>query len=605
MTAKLLTATLLLALLGACSPAPTAPEATASAPPAAADPGPSEADARFADLSKRWLDGGLALSPVAATQIGDHRFDAQLDDLSAAGREKSLAFTRALLAELEAFDLGALSRENQVDAAILRNQLRYDLWSAETFQSWAWDPQIYSQLAGSAIYTLMAREFAPLPERLASATARMEKLPALFAQMRENLDPARVPKVHAETVAAQNAGVISLVEQFIVPNLGELAAEDRARAEQAIAGLRTAVAEHQQWLDETLVPQAAGDFRIGQALFDQRLAYALNSPLSRAELRARADAEVVRVRAQMYQIARTVLQDKPGAPELPEQPDAAQQQAAIQAALELAYADRPAREDVVAAAKASTARATEFVRAKGLIELPDAPVQIILMPEFQRGVSVAYCDSPGPLDKHLDTFYAVSPIPDDWTQEQTDSFLREYNHRSIEELSIHEAMPGHYVQLYHSNKHPSVLRAVLSSGSFVEGWAVYAEKMMVEQGYLENDPLFALINLKWYLRVLTNAIMDQAIHVDGMTREEAMELMVTTGFQQEREAAGKWTRAQLSSTQLSTYFVGFQEHEDLRRDVEARDGDGFDLRRYHDQVLSYGSPPTRYVRQQMFGQPIE
>jgi uncharacterized protein (DUF885 family) len=605
MTAKLLSAALFLALLGACSPAPTAPEATASAPSAAADPGPSEADARFADLSKRWLDGGLALSPVAATQIGDHRFDAQLDDLSAAGREKSLAFTRALLAELEAFDLGALSRENQVDAAILRNQLRYDLWSAETFQSWAWDPQIYSQLAGSAIYTLMAREFAPLPERLASATARMEKLPALFAQMRENLDPARVPKVHAETVAAQNAGVISLVEQFIVPNLGELAAEDRARAEQAIAGLRTAVAEHQQWLDETLVPQAAGDFRIGQALFDQRLAYALNSPLSRAELRARADAEVVRVRAQMYQIARTVLQDKPGAPELPEQPDAAQQQAAIQAALELAYADRPAREDVVAAAKASTARATEFVRAKGLIELPDAPVQIILMPEFQRGVSVAYCDSPGPLDKHLDTFYAVSPIPDDWTQEQTDSFLREYNHRSIEELSIHEAMPGHYVQLYHSNKHPSVLRAVLSSGSFVEGWAVYAEKMMVEQGYLDNDPLFALINLKWYLRVLTNAIMDQAIHVDGMTREEAMELMVTTGFQQEREAAGKWTRAQLSSTQLSTYFVGFQEHEDLRRDVEARDGDGFDLRRYHDQVLSYGSPPTRYVRQQMFGQPIE
>jgi uncharacterized protein (DUF885 family) len=218
---------------------------------------------------------------------------------------------------------------------------------------------------------------------------------------------------------------------------------------------------------------------------------------------------------------------------------------------------------------------------------------------------VAYCDSPGPLDKHLDTFYAVSPIPDDWTQEQTDSFLREYNHRSIEELSIHEAMPGHYVQLYHSNKHPSVLRAVLSSGSFVEGWAVYSEKMMVEQGYLDNDPLFALINLKWYLRVLTNAIMDQAIHVDGMTREEAMELMVTTGFQQEREAAGKWTRAQLSSTQLSTYFVGFQEHEDLRRDVEARDGDGFDLRRYHDQVLSYGSPPTRYVRQQMFGQPIE
>ena len=602
----LLATALLVALVGAgCTDRGTAAQPADAKADTTAATAPSAADAAFADLSKRWLDGYLKLSPVSATGIGDHRFDTELDDVSKAGRDAGVAFDREMLKALDGIAVASLSRENQIDAKILRNQLEYDLWSTETLQPWAWDPQVYNGLAGGAIYSLMAREFAPMPDRLKSATARMEKIPGLFAQMRENLDPARVPKIHAETVAKQNAGVTSLVDEFIVPHLGELGGADRERADKAIAALRTAVKDNQQWLDKTLVPNAKGDFRLGAELYDKKLAFALNSPLSRAEIRSRAEAELKRVREEMYQIARTVLKDKKDAPPLPETPSADEQQAAIQAALEITYADRPARDKVVETAKAATERATAFVKEKNLVELPDAPVKIILMPEFQRGVAVAYCDSPGPLDKGLDTFYAVSPIPDDWTEEQTTSFLREYNNRSIEELSIHEAMPGHYLQIFHSNRHPSVLRAVLSSGSFVEGWAVYSEKVMVDAGYLNNDPLMKLINLKWYLRVLTNAIMDSAIHVDGMTEKEAMELMTKQGFQQEREAAGKWRRAQLTSAQLPTYFVGFQEHLDLRREMEAKFGDKFDVRAYHDKVLSYGSPPVRFVREQVLDLPIE
>jgi uncharacterized protein (DUF885 family) len=605
MKRTLLATALLVALVGAgCTDKNAAAPADAKADTAAAT-APSAADAAFADLSKRWLDGYLKLSPVSATGIGDHRFDSELDDLSKAGRDAGVAFDREMLKALDGIAVASLSREYQIDAKILRNQLEYDLWSTETLQSWAWDPQVYNGLAGGAIYSLMAREFAPMPERLKSATARMEKIPGLFAQMRENLDPARVPKIHAETVAKQNAGVTSLVDEFIVPHLAELSGADRERADKAIAALRAAVKDNQQWLDKTLVPNAKGDFRLGAELYDKKLAFALNSPLSRQEIRSRAEAELKRVREEMYQIARTVLKDKKDAPPLPEAPSADEQQAAIQAALEITYADRPARDKVVETAKAATERATAFVKEKNLVELPDAPVKIILMPEFQRGVAVAYCDSPGPLDKGLDTFYAVSPIPDDWTEEQTTSFLREYNNRSIQELSIHEAMPGHYLQIFHSNRHPSVLRAVLSSGSFVEGWAVYSEKVMVDAGYLDNDPLMKLINLKWYLRVLTNAIMDSAIHVDGMTEAQAMELMTKQGFQQEREAAGKWRRAQLTSAQLPTYFVGFQEHLDLRREMEAKLGDKFDVRAYHDKVLSYGSPPVRFVREQVLDLPIE
>jgi uncharacterized protein (DUF885 family) len=299
-----------------------------------------------------------------------------------------------------------------------------------------------------------------------------------------------------------------------------------------------------------------------------------------------------------------VLAGRDGAPPTPETPDAAQQQAAIAAALEIAYAERPPRDGVVALARQTLEETTTFVREKGFVSMPSEPLEIIVMPEFQRGVAVAYCDSPGPLDKGQGTFYAVSPIPDDWTTEKVDSFLREYNDRSIANLTIHEAMPGHYLQLAHSNKYPSVLRAALGSGPFIEGWAVYAERVMQEQGFRADDPLMRLIQLKWYLRAVTNAIIDSAIHVDGMTREEAMKLMTETGFQEESEAAGKWVRAQLTSAQLSTYFVGYQEHADLRSEAESRWGDRFEQRRYHDQVLSYGSPPVRYVRALMFEEPI-
>lgn len=591
-------------LLAACTPeapAPTA-EKAAAAPNQTAAPA---TDAQFADLSKRWLDGFMKLSPVSATQTGDHRFDAELDDLSTEGRKASVEFSRGILIELEKLDRATLSRESQVDYGILRNQLRSDIWSNETLQSWAWDPMTYSQLAGGALYTLMAREFAPLPDRLRAATSRMEKLPGLFAQMRANLDPARVPKIHAETVSKQNKGVLSLVDELIEPHAAELPDAERQKLEAAVAGLRKAVDENQTWIDQQLVPNAKGDFRIGAALYDAKLGFALNSTLGRADIRKRAEAALASTRAEMYTIARKVLADKPKAPPLPENPSEAEQQTAIQAALELAYADRPSRDDVVATAQDALAKATDFVRTKNLVGMPDAPVKIIPMPEFQRGVALAYCDSPGPLDKNLDTFYAVSPIPADWTDKQVDSFLREYNTRSIAELTVHEAMPGHYLQLWHSNKYPSVLRAVLYSGPFVEGWAVYTEKVMADEGFLDNDPLFHLVHLKWDLRAIANAILDQAIHVDGMTQEDAMKLMTVQTFQEEREAAGKWVRAQLSSAQLPTYFVGWQEHLDLRAEAEKRWGDKFELKRYHDTVLSFGSPPVRYVRELMFDEAID
>jgi uncharacterized protein (DUF885 family) len=386
--------------------------------------------------------------------------------------------------------------------------------------------------------------------------------------------------------------------------MGSLSASQQETLQQSMETARTAIEEHQVWLEQQLLPNAKGNFRIGAETFERKLAFALHTPLSRQQVRERAEREFHHVRDEMYAVAKTVYAEAYPYTEFPDKPDEVYRQAVIRAALELAYQQLPDREEIVETTRRQLDRATQFVREQDLVSVPDDPVEIIVRPEFQRGVSVAYCDSPGPLDVGQKTFYAVAPMPAEWTEEQVRTFLREYNLFSLEDLTMHEAMPGHFLQLAHSNRYPSTLRAMLSSGPFIEGWAVYAERLMVDAGYMDNDPLQRLIMLKWYLRAVTNAILDQAIHVDGMSREEAMKLMVRGAFQEEREAALKWVRAQLTSAQLSTYFVGYQEHADLREEAEGHAEKEFDLKSYHDRLLSFGSPPVQFVRALMLDLPV-
>jgi uncharacterized protein (DUF885 family) len=587
------------AMLSACAPVPRAPEAPPAPPP------PPTADQQFEALAARYLAEFPEQSPTSATSLGDHRFDARLDDVSAATWQSRVVFAEVYLSALEPIDRAKLSRANQVDALLLKHRLEYERWRLQTLESWRWDPLIYTGIAGDAVNDLLAREFAPLPERLANIGARLEEMPRFVAQVREVLDPARVPKLHAETAAKQNAGLISLLDGEYAQQIATLPPEAQESLKASSAKARRALSQHQIWLEKRLLPEAKGDFRLGAELYDRKLAFALFSTLTREQIRAQAEEELAATRAAMYEIARTVLKGRRNAPPTPEKPGDAQQQRAIKAALELAYAERPARDGVLDAARASLADATAFVREKNIVTLPGEPLEIIAMPEFKQGVALAYCDSPGALDKGQKTFYAVSPIPAGWTRAQSDSFLREYNSRSIHNLTLHEAMPGHYLQLAHSNKYPSTLRAVLASGPFIEGWAVYGERVMVDAGYMNGDPLMRLIQLKWYLRTIVNALLDQAVHVDGIERTAAMKLMMESGFQEEREAAGKWVRAQLSSAQLPVYFVGAREHAAMREEVQNKLGAAFDMRKYHDEVLSYGSPPVRFVRQLILDLPIE
>jgi uncharacterized protein (DUF885 family) len=556
----------------------------------------TDADRAFESLAGEYLADLPEFSPVSATAIGDHSADAILDQVDDAARSRLVAKYERYRNALAAIKFDDLSRANQVDARLLAHELDSAYWQLTQLQEWAWNPLVYTNLAGSSIYGLMARDFAPVDTRLRNATSRLEQLPRFFAQARSSLVPARVPKVHAETAIQQNAGIRSIIDSMILPESAVLTSADKATLAAAIETAQTAIDDQQAWLENELLPQAAGEFRIGAALYDRKLGYALNSPLSRREVQTRSEHEYQQVRQEMYLIARNVYAKQHPYTYFPDNPDEAFKQAIIRAVLEQAYQHLPPADGIVDEAKVALQQASDFVVEKGLVEMPDDPVEIIVMPEFQRGVSVAYLDPPGALDEGQSAFYAVAPLPEDWNDEQVRSFLREYNEYSIQDLTLHEGVPGHYLQLALSNRYPSALRSVLWSGTFVEGWAVYAERMMIDEGYLDHDPLMRLINLKWYLRSVTNAIIDSAIHVEGMTEEQAMKLMIEGSFQEEREAAGKWRRAQLTSAQLSTYFVGYQEHIEMRKAVERAWDDDFTLRRYHDAVLSYGSPPVKYVR---------
>ena len=561
-------------------------------------------DEAFQNIADEFISDLTNLSPVMATMIGDHSADDELDNVDDAARKETLLLLREYKTALERLDRDQLSRPNQVDAELLAHEIDSNIWQIETLQEWAWNPLYYVNTSGGSIYSLMSRDFAPVADRLVAATSRLEQMPRFFAQARDSLQPGRVPKIHAETAVAQNQGLNSIIDTMIVPEMDALTARQKARLEAAIETARDAVAEHQTWLEEELLPRANGDFRIGAELYDVKLAFALNSPLSRKEITARAEREYEAVRNEMYDVAKTVYAATHPMTAFPDNPDESYKQAIIRAGLEEAYRKLPPRDGIVDIAKQQLQEAIDFVIERNIVTMPEEPVEIIIMPEFQRGVSVAYLDPPGPLDRDQPAFYAVAPLPENWTDEQVESFLREYNLYSIQDLTIHEGVPGHYLQLALSNRYPSILRSVLWSGTFVEGWGVYAEQMMIEEGYQDYDPLQKLITLKWYLRGITNAIIDSAIHVDGMTRDEAMKLMVEGGFQEEREAAGKWVRAQLTSAQLSTYFVGYQEHRELRREIEEAWGEEFTLRRFHDQLLSYGSPPVRFVRALMLSEDI-
>ena len=547
---------------------------------------PPSQDADFVSLANDFIEELLERYPEFATALGDHRFDGRLNDYTAEGVADAIAWNKRYLESLEAIDPSRLSPTNAVDYEILENELRYSIWSGEELREHTWNPMRYG--VGDAFYSLLAREFAPLEDRLASLKQRLEGVAAVFDAARDNLE--NPPRVHTETAIRQNDGAISLVRDELDTFLAEAPGMEQA-LESARQAAVAELEEYGRWLREDLLARSNGNFRIGEEKYRTKLAFTLHSDLSMEEILLRAQQRLAELQNELY-VTALPLHRELGA----RVADETDRKAIVRAVLDSLADSHPTDTSIFDDARRSLEEVTSFTEEKGLVTVPDEPLRIIVMPEFRRGVSTAYCDSPGPLEKNGETFYAISPTPEAWAPERKLSFYREYNDYMLQDLTVHEAIPGHYLQIAHSNRMegPTMVRSIFSSGTFVEGWAVYAEQVMTEQGF--GGPRFKMQQLKMLTRAVINAILDQKIHAGSMTEEEAMEMMLQQGFQEDGEAAGKWIRAQLTSAQLSTYFVGIAEHNDMREAWIERHGPIEDWKAYHDMVLSHGSPPTKFVR---------
>jgi len=549
-------------------------------------------DDRFQKLANDYIEQMLRTHPERATELGDHRFDDRLTDYSAATRAKELAEAKSFREKLNAFGPDAkLSAGNSVDLRILKDNVDYEIFDLEELKDEDWNPLAYNQSLANGLYVIFAREFDSPEKRIPNLRRRMEGIPAVIAQAKVNLKHS--PRVHTETAIDQTQGAITFVREGLNPLL------DRApemKKELAPLQEKTALAleEYRKWLQEDLLPRSDGDFRLGMPKFRKKLRFALASDLSVEELLKRAKADLAATQNAIYQTALPLYKKYFSTAD---QATLTDKKKVTIAVLDKLAEQKPDDNTIVDLAQKVVVEATDFVRKNNLVTVPDKPLKVIVMPEFKRGQGIAYCDSPGPLEKNGETFFACEPTPKDWTPQRKESFYREYNNFMVRDLTAHEAMPGHYLQLAHSNEYhaPTLVRAIFQSGSFVEGWAVYTEQVMAEAGY--GGPEVKMQQLKMRLRVICNAILDQSIHTGNMSEQEALDLMMKEGFQQEGEAVAKWKRARLSSTQLSTYFIGMTEHLEMRERAKAKAGDKFDLKKYNDSVLSFGSPPVKYVRE--------
>src|SRR5215472_3574063 len=552
----------------------------------------SQADLAFTAVAGDYLDDRAERHPQLATELGDHRQDARLPDFSAAASADERRALDGFAARLAAIEVGALSAEHQVDARMLANSVALRIFELDELRERTWNPLAANP--GRAIHALLLRDFAPLPERLASVAGRLAEVPALLATARGRL--GRMPKVHLETAVGQFSGTISLVSTEIDAAL-EAAPGSAEQIEAVRPAALDALAEHRAWLSARLDQGEDGftDPRIGPERFARKLSLTLDAQADADAILARAHADLDRVSEEIAALAAELAG-----------PGQAGTQAAGGGALVRQVLDRLAGDaaddrTILEFCRQALAAQTGFVNERQLVTTYDDPVEVIEMPEISRGVAVAYCDSPGPLEPApMPTFVAVSPAPADWPAQRVTSFYREYNRHMVHNLMVHEAMPGHFLQLQHSRRFDgsaTALRAALRSGSFVEGWAVYAEQLMTEHGYPgEGDPrAVRMQQLKMQLRMIINAILDARVHGHGMTEAEAVSLMTGRGHQEEGEAAGKWRRALLTSAQLSTYYVGYSEISDLAADLRAAEA-GLADRNVHDRMLAHGSPPARLLR---------
>lgn len=561
----------------------------------AADKPVEGGDARFDAFKGQFIEELWKQNPDYASGQGYHEYDSLLVIPNDAQRQSDAAFAQKYLAAMGTFRLDSLSPNNQIDLRLLRNELRAQRWYADTLKSWQWNPASYN--LGASVGDLLNGRYYRLDRRLRNISDKISHAADYYAAAQANI--SKPTREHTELAIKQNAGGLAVFGAALADSVRKsgLSAAEKKTLTERIASTRQAVQGYMNFLQQKVLPKGPfRSFRIGKALYDQKFAYDIQSHFSAAEIYQQALKHKAELLHDMGRRAARLYPKYLAGQKAP-----ADTLALITAVINRLTLKHAPREGFVDAVKRQIPTLVAFVNNKNLLtQDPGKPLVVRETPLYRRGSGAgASVSAPGPYDKGANTYYNVEPLPAEWTPAQAESYLREYNDFTLQILNIHEAIPGHYTQLVYANRSPSLVKSIFGNGAMVEGWAVYAERMMLENGYGNNSDEMWLLWNKWNMRVTLNTVIDRAIQVENMSETDVVTMLRRDGFQEEAEARGKWLRASLSQVQLSSYFTGYTEIYALREELKQQRGEGFGLKAFHEQFLGYGSAPVKYIRELM------
>ena len=548
-------------------------------------------DPAFDRYKNHFLEALWKQNPDWATSRGYHRYDSVLIVPDAQSRQSSLAFVKNHLDSLDRFEVNRLSALNQIDYWLIQNQLRRTRWEIDTLRSHEWDPSDYNVTGSFAI--ILNEPYAPLATRLRSFYKKMATIPAYYEAVQKQLQN---PVVELTKLAVnQHLGGVSVIETNFVDSLKKStipAVEQRQMLSRAQSSAQ-AIKRHVAWLN-ALPHKNPRSLRLGKALYERKFAYNIQSIYTAEQMYQSALTRKKYLHRQMAELSAKLWPRYFGSKPMP-----ADTLDLVRRMIDTLSVQHVKPEAFQASIEQQLPKLVAFVKEKDLLYIdPSKPLVVRTEPGYMAGVAGASVSAPGPYDKNGNTYYNVGSMAG-WSADQAESYLREYNQYILQILNIHEAIPGHYTQLVYANQSPSLIKSVLSNGAMIEGWAVYTEQMMLENGYGNQQPELWLMWYKWNLRSVCNTIVDYSVHTSTLTRDDVIKLLTREAFQQQAEADKKWTRVTVSSVQLTSYYTGFKEIIDLREAYKQKKGDAYRLKTFNETFLSYGNSPVKYIRQLM------
>jgi uncharacterized protein (DUF885 family) len=552
---------------------------------------PANKDAAFNNYKERFIEALWKQYPGWASSQGYHHYDSVLIIPNDLARTSELNFCKTNLDSLKSYDLKSLSDNNKTDYYMIEGQLKSAQWYIKEYKAFEWNPSDYNVCGGFA--EMLANNYDSLDTRLHNFYLRMKNVKSYYETAKQQIKNPTAE--HTQLAIDQNLGGASTFDADLKEalNKSHLNSEKKEQILARAAEVKAAINDYAKWLKE-LKNETPRNFRLGKVLYDKKFEHDIQSGYTAVEIYEKALAHKKELHAQMFDIAEELWPKYVPSMKMPDD-----KLVAIKQLIDVISVKHVKADSFQTEIEHQIPGLVKFIKEKDLIYLdPSKPLVVRKEPAYMAGVAGASISSPGPYDKNGNTYYNVGSFSG-WSKEQTESYLREYNHYILQILNIHEAIPGHYTQLVYSNQSPSIIKAVFGNGAMVEGWAVYTERMMLENGYGNNEKEMWLMYYKWNLRSTCNTILDYGVHVNNLSKEDAMHLLIDEAFQQKAEAEGKWKRVSVTQVQLCSYFTGYSEIYDLREELKKRQGNQFNLKQFHEKFLSYGSAPVKYIKELM------